>query len=236
MPAAGGIPAIGTSRRDPTPHKGSVMTQPGFSGTFTKEFETLLRWRRDVRHFRRDPVPAPVLDGLLATACLAPSVGLSEPWRFVRVDDPARRQAVRDDFARCNAHALAARDGSDASDYARLKLAGLDDAPHHVAVFSDNDPTQGRGLGRGTMPQTTTWSTVMAIHTFWLAATAAGVGVGWVSIIDPARVTAMLDVAAQWELVAYLCVGYPQDPSDMPELQRRGWEHRDPERQQWIDR
>ena len=68
------------------------------------------------------------------------------------------------------------------------------------------------------------------------AVSAAGVGVGWVSIIDPARVTAMLDVAAQWELVAYLCVGYPQDPSDMPELQRRGWEHRDPERQQWIDR
>ncbi|WP_207781346.1 5,6-dimethylbenzimidazole synthase [Novacetimonas pomaceti] len=212
------------------------MIPSGFSPAFDAEFHDLLRWRRDVRHFRRDRVPAPVLDGLLATACLAPSVGLSEPWRFVRVDDPARRRAVRDDFAHCNARALAARAGSDASDYARLKLAGLDDAPHHVAVFSDNDPAQGRGLGRGTMPQTTTWSTVMAIHTFWLAATVAGVGVGWVSIIDPARVSAMLDVDPGWELVAYLCVGYPQDPSDTPELQRRGWERRAPERQHWIER
>ncbi|MCW4592465.1 5,6-dimethylbenzimidazole synthase, partial [Gluconacetobacter entanii] len=62
------------------------------------------------------------------------------------------------------------------------------------------------------------------------------VGVGWVSIIDPAHVAGMLDVDPEWELVAYLCVGYPQDPSDTPELQRRGWERRDPARQQWIAR
>ncbi|RFP05703.1 5,6-dimethylbenzimidazole synthase, partial [Komagataeibacter xylinus] len=138
---------------------------PEFSPVFREQLQDLFRWRRDVRHFRRDPLPEPVLDGLLRTACLAPSVGLSEPWRFVRVDDPRRRAAVREDFARCNARALSDRAGVDAQRYARLKLAGLDDAPHHVAVLSHPEPAQGRGLGRGTMPQTTTWSTVMAIHT-----------------------------------------------------------------------
>lgn len=213
-----------------------MTAPPEFSPQFMDQLRDLLRWRRDVRHFRPDPVPEPVLDDLLRTACLAPSVGLSEPWRFVRVDDAARRTAVRADFARCNEAALADRDGPDALRYARLKLAGLDDAPHHVAVFSHPDPAQGRGLGRTTMPQTTTWSTVMAIHTFWLAATAAGVGVGWVSIIDPDRVAAVLDMDPALELVAYLCVGYPAAPANTPELERRGWERRAPERRQWIRR
>ena len=213
-----------------------MIAMPEFSPVFRGQLHDLFRWRRDVRHFHRDPVPEAVLDGLLRTACLAPSVGLSEPWRFVRVDDPRRRAAVREDFARCNARALADHMGADAHNYARLKLAGLDDAPHHVAVLSHPDPTQGRGLGRGTMPQTTTWSTVMAIHTFWLAATAAGVGVGWVSIIDPERIRAVLDMDSTLELVAYLCVGYPAQPASTPELERRGWERRAPERREWIRR
>lgn len=209
---------------------------PVFPPAFCDQLHELFMWRRDVRHFRRDPVPESVLAELLATACLAPSVGLSEPWRFVRVDDSARRQAVRDDFSQCNAAALSARAGTDAGRYARLKLAGLDDAPHHVAVLSHPDPAQGRGLGRATMPQTTTWSTVMAIHTFWLAATAAGVGVGWVSILNPERIKAVLDVDPALELVAYLCVGYPAQPAVTPELERRGWEQRAPERREWVHR
>ncbi|WP_193557679.1 5,6-dimethylbenzimidazole synthase [Komagataeibacter diospyri] len=213
-----------------------MTSMPEFSPAFREQLQDLFRWRRDVRHFRRDPLPEPVLDGLLRTACLAPSVGLSEPWRFVRVDDPHRRAAVREDFARCNARALSDRAGTDAQRYARLKLAGLDDAPHHIAVLSHPEPTQGRGLGRGTMPQTTTWSTVMAIHTFWLAATASGIGVGWVSIIDPERIRAVLDMDPTLELVAYLCVGYPAQPASTPELERRGWERRAPERREWIRR
>ncbi|WP_342628080.1 5,6-dimethylbenzimidazole synthase [Nguyenibacter vanlangensis] len=209
---------------------------PGFSDDFRDALDRLFVWRRDVRHFRTDPVDPAVLDRLLATACLAPSVGLSEPWRFVRVEAPARRAAVRADFARCNADALAARTGAEAARYAALKLAGLDRAPHHVAVFCDADPAQGRGLGRRTMPQTTTWSAVMAIHTFWLAATAAGLGVGWVSILDPARVAAILEAEPGWNFLAYLCVGHPETPADSPELERQGWERRNPARRAWIMR
>lgn len=212
------------------------MTAPLFSPAFRTSLDQLFTWRRDVRHFRTDPVPEAVLTHLLETACLAPSVGLSEPWRFVRVDAPARRAAIRENFARCNTEALTGHSGEDALRYATLKLAGLDDAPHHIAVFCDTNPAQGRGLGRGTMPETTVWSAVMAIHTFWLAATAAGVGVGWVSILNPEEANRTLCITPEWQFLAYLCVGYPKDHADTPELERRGWEQRNPARRRWIAR
>ncbi len=165
-----------------------------------------------------------VLEELLAVACLAPSVGLSQPWRFVVVDDPARRACVRASFERCNAAALAGQDRG--GEYARLKLAGLDEAPCHLAVFVQPEPEQGGGLGRQTMPETTAYSAVLAIHTLWLAARAAGLGLGWVSILDAEEVGRVLDVPAGWRLVAYLCLGAPATEEDTPELEREGWEWR----------
>ena len=178
-----------------------------------------------MRHFRPDPIDPATLDDLLATACLAPSVGLSQPWRFVLVEDRTRRAAVRASFTRCNALALADQ-GSQASHYAQLKLAGLDEAPCHLAVFAEPDPEQGGGLGRHTMPETTAYSAVLAIHTLWLAARAAGLGLGWVSILDPADLTHALDVPETWQFVAYLCLGTPATAEDTPELERAGWEWR----------
>lgn len=192
------------------------------------ELLRLLRWRRDVRHFTATPLPPPVLDALIAAADLAPSVGLSQPWRFVLVKNSARRAGVKAVFERCNREALASQDGVRAATYAGLKLAGLDQAPCHLAVFVDDAPAQGHGLGRRTMPETPAYSTVMAIHTLWLAARSIGVGVGWVSILDPVAVTAILDVPSSWRLIAYLCLGYPDGESDVPELERAGWERRRP--------
>lgn len=166
-----------------------------------------------------------MLDRLLDLADLAPSVGLSQPWRFVTVDDPARRAAVRENFAACNAAALAAR-VEDAGLYARLKLAGLDEAPCHLAVFAEPEPAQGRGLGRATMPETIAYSAVMAVHTLWLAARAEGLGMGWVSILDPATVAGALDVPENWVFIGYFCLGVPSAVSDTPELERLGWERR----------
>ena len=203
------------------------MTAPrSFGPAFQAELLELFHWRRDVRRFRCDPLPEGALETLLGSACLAPSVGLSEPWRFVIVEDQARRAAVRASFATCNAAALAGQDGERAGLYARLKLAGLDKAPCHLAVFDDPDPAQGGGLGRGTMPETTAYSTVMAIHTLWLAARAAGLGLGWVSILDPPTITAVLDVPSPWRFIGYLCLGLPAAEDDTPELQRLGWERR----------
>ncbi|MFN4166064.1 MAG: 5,6-dimethylbenzimidazole synthase [Ferrovibrio sp.] len=199
---------------------------PVFDESFQGKLAGLLAWRRDVRHFRRDAVPPALVTHLLELAALAPSVGNSQPWRFVLVEDATRRQAVIANFEAANAEALADYSGEQAKLYASLKLAGLKEAPVHLAVFCDEGTAQGHGLGRRTMPEMLDYSVVMAVYGFWLAARAHGLGVGWVSILDPAVLTRDLDVPVDWKLVAYLCVGWPQDEQATPELERRGWEHR----------
>lgn len=204
----------------------TVSRTPEFDAGFRHRLEELYRWRRDVRRFRRDPLEPALLERLLVLAALAPSVGNSQPWRFVKVDDPARRAAVRANFEAANRAALAAYEGERAALYARLKLAGLDAAPVHLAVFGDEATPHGCGLGRATMPETLAYSVVGAVHGLWLAARAHGVGIGWVSILDPDEVRRRLDVPASWRLIAYLCVGYPQEEHLDPELERHGWQRR----------
>ena len=197
-----------------------------FDAAFRQRLRELLVWRRDVRRFLHDPLPSGIIEELIALACLAPSVGLSEPWRFVIVEDSARRAAIRRNFELCNAQALAAHSRQRAARYARLKLAGLEDAPCHVAVFADRATPQGHLLGRRTMPEMIDYSAVTAVHTIWLAARAQGIGMGWVSILDPQAVAGILDVPAGWKFIGYFCLGYPQSAEQIPELQRSRWERR----------
>ena len=204
----------------------TAASSTNFDRAFRGRLRDLLAWRRDVRRFRRDPLPRGALEALIELACLAPSVGLSQPWRFVIVEDAAVRAAIRDNFAACNAEALAAQQPQRAGLYARLKLAGLEEAPTHFAVFADRSTEQGHGLGRRTMPEMIEYSAVTAVHTIWLAARAQGIGMGWVSILDPAAVASILDVPAAWKFIGYFCLGYPQTEETTPELEQAGWEHR----------
>jgi 5,6-dimethylbenzimidazole synthase len=211
-------------------HAADASAGPTRSIEFDHAFRTRLRdllvWRRDVRRFRREPLPEGTLEALIELACLAPSVGLSQPWRFVIVDDSATRAAIRNNFATCNAQALAAQSAQRASLYARLKLAGLEEAPTHFAVFADRSTTQGHGLGRHTMPEMIDYSAVTAVHTIWLAGRAQGVGMGWVSILDPKAVAVILNVPAEWTFIGYFCLGYPLADDAIPELEQAGWEQR----------
>lgn len=197
-----------------------------FDDTFRQQLRELFVWRRDVRRFRTDALPAGAVERLIETACLSPSVGLSQPWRFVTVDDPARRRAVIDDFKTCNADALNCYSGERAARYATLKLSGLEQAPCHLAIFADKASDIGHGLGRATMPETLEYSVVAAITAMWLTARAEGIGLGWVSILNPQRIHDVLDVPASWKFIAYLCIGYPEAECDQPELERAKWEHR----------
>ena len=205
------------------------MSGSRFDAGFVAQLDDLLRWRRDIRHFHTAPIADADMLDLLTTAALAPSVGNAQPWRFVRV----RSADVRSQLA-AHVDAASAKAAESLSDdalrgrYATLKLHGLREAPEVLAVFCDDDPEAGHGLGRATMAETLRYSTVTAIHTLWLAASARGLGLGWVSILDPGVVTAMLDVPARWSFVALLCVGIPLAPSDVPELERRGWQAREP--------
>jgi 5,6-dimethylbenzimidazole synthase len=216
--------ARGTIRK--APQELAEVEAPAFGAGFRATLRELFAWRRDVRCFRRTPLPEGLIERLIDLACLAPSVGLSEPWRFVIVEDATRRAEIRACFEACNAAALAAQEPGRAGLYARLKLAGLDDAPCQVAVFADLSTGQGHGLGRHTMPEMIAYSAVLAIHTLWLAARSEGIGVGWVSILDPARIAAILDVPPDWKLIGHLCIGYPAREDATPVLQQHGWEER----------
>jgi 5,6-dimethylbenzimidazole synthase len=207
-----------------------------FDDDFRRQLRELFVWRRDVRRFRNDPLPEGTLERLIDIACLSPSVGLSQPWRFVIVEDKVRRRAIVEDFKACNADALRAYSGERAARYASLKLAGLEEAPGHLAVFAEKACETGHGLGRATMPETIDYSVVAAVCSIWLAARAESIGLGWVSILNPLRIGAILDVPESWKFIGYLCVGYAQAELDRPELERADWEYRRPSEEFTIRR
>ena len=195
-----------------------------FTPEDTERLVELMRWRRDVRHFRRDPIDEGSIAILQQAMALAPSVGNSRPWRVVRVDSLPIREKIVENFCSANRKAARIYDTERAEKYMKLKLAGLQEAPLQLAVFTDQNPAAGHGLGRQTMAETLNYSTVSAVHQLWLAARTMNIGVGWVSILDDKEINRILNVEPEWQLTAYLCIGYPQELSDEPELQRKGWQ------------
>ena len=203
-----------------------LSAPPRFNATFRDSLTQLFAWRRDVRRFTSGAVSEDLISALLDQAQLSPSVGNSQPWRWVRVERAAARAKVRENFATHNAQALSLQSGERALIYAKLKLAGLETAPVQFAVFCDGATTQGHSLGRVTMPEMLNYSVVAMIVSFWLAARAHGLGLGWVSILDPSHVTEVLQVPEGWKFIAYLCIGWPQEEHIDPELVRHGWQAR----------
>jgi 5,6-dimethylbenzimidazole synthase len=167
-----------------------------------------------------------LIDHLLDVAQLAPSVGNSQPWRWVRVESTEKRTAIKANFHLCNQKARAVQPDERADTYAALKLAGMDRAPVQFAVFCDRATGQGHGLGRLTMPEMLEYSVVGMITNFWLTARAVSLGVGWVSILDPIQVAETLGTPEIWHFISYLCIGWPEEEHRDPELERYGWQSR----------
>jgi len=207
-----------TETLDPSPRH--------FDAGFRQAFRDLVLWRRDVRRFRRDPIDRGLIHSLLELASHAPSVGHCQPWRFVLVESAACREAVKCSFVRANESARVGYDGEQRAQYARLELEGLEDAPVHLAVFADEAAEEGSRLGRRTMPATLQYSVVAAVQTLWLAARAEGLGLGWISILEPRIVCRVLEVPNTWKLIAYLCIGWPVEEHLDPELPRHRWQER----------
>lgn len=201
------------------------------SGFSRAERETLYRvidGRRDVRAFRRDPVPDAVLRRILLAAHHAPSVGFMQPWNFLVVRDPATRARIKSVFLRENERAAGNYTGARADLYRSLKLEGLEEAPVNVCVTCDRTRGGRHVLGRNTIVDTDLYSTCCAVENLWLAARVEGVGVGWVSILDNDALRNILGIPSHVVPVAYLCLGYPREFLDSPELERRGWAGRRP--------
>ena len=199
---------------------------PDFDAAFREELRALMRWRRDVRHFRDQPLDRALVMSCLKEACKGPSVGNSQPWRFVFVDSDDRRSKVKENFSAANAEALAAYHGEKAQRYAQLKLSGLDVAPVQIAVFVDLEGAEGAGLGARTMPETKAYSVVACIQCLWLLLRAEGIGLGWVSIFEPERLAEDLGAEPGWRFIGYLCIGWPKEEHERPELERQGWQAR----------
>ena len=197
-----------------------------FSDEFRDQLDLLMRLRRDVRRFRTDPVDEAVLMRCLDAFRLAPSVGLSEPWRVIRVTSDTARAAALENFQTANAQALAGYSGDRAERYSKLKLTGMQEAPVQLAVYCDDATTKGHGLGAATMPEMRRYSVVTAITLFWLALRAEGLGMGWVSVLDPDQLGRDLTVPSEWQLIGYFCLGYPERNTLIPELETKGWEER----------
>jgi 5,6-dimethylbenzimidazole synthase len=208
--------------------------QGNYDEAFRAELRDLMRWRRDVRRFRTDPIEAAVLNRCLSAFSLAPSVGLSEPWRVISVESAEARAAAVANYQSANAAALSGYSDEKAELYATLKLSGMQEAPVHLAVYCDEATAKGSGLGAESMPETRAYSVVGAITLFWLAARAEGLGLGWVSILDPDKLAVDLGTPPDWRLIGYLCVGWPEAEADTPELERAGWEARDASL--WLER
>jgi nicotinate-nucleotide--dimethylbenzimidazole phosphoribosyltransferase len=184
--------------------------------------------RRDVRRFRPDPVGDDVLERVLAAAHAAPSVGHSQPWRFLVVDEPALREraAVMADAERLAQAALL--DADSARHLLDLQLEGIREAPLGIAVCCDRRSPATGVLGRATFPDADLWSCACAIQNLWLAARAEGLGLGWVTLFRPDELGELLGLPDGVVTLGWLCLGWPDERPPAPGLERAGWSRRAP--------
>ena len=182
--------------------------------------------RRDMRHFRPDPVDPALLQRLLWAAHHAPSVGFMQPWRFIRVTSRALREqmhALVETERQATARALGERQ----DDFMRLKVEGLLDAGE-VVVVALADEREKHIFGRRTLPEMDLASVACAIQNMWLAARAEGIGLGWVSIFDPVELARLLGMPAGARPVAILCIGHVEAFYPRPMLEMEQWAERMP--------
>jgi 5,6-dimethylbenzimidazole synthase len=182
-----------------------------------------IRERRDCRHFLPDSLPDDVIGRLLDAAHHAPSVGFMQPWNFVLIQAIEVRRRIKGAFEQANRAAAAQFPDARGEHYRRLKLEGITDSPLNLCITCDRSRHGPVVLGKTIQPEMDLYSTVCAVENLWLAARAEGVGVGWVSIIDPSDLREILGIPEAIVPIAYLCLGrVPEFPPE-PELQRVGW-------------
>ena len=185
--------------------------------------------RRDVRaQFTGEPIPAPVLDRILAAAHAAPSVGLSQPWDFIVIRDRGLKEAFHGHVQRERDVYAATLSGEAAARFARIKIDGVLESTVSVVVTYDPDRGGPAVLGRHAIADAGLYSVCLAIQNLWLAATAERLGVGWVSFYREPFLRRLLDIPERIRPVAWLCLGPVTHLEDTPDLERHGWRRRRP--------
>ena len=201
----------------------------GFSEEEKKGVYRAIYERRDIRkEFLQAPLPKSVLLRVLNAAHHAGSVGFMQPWNFVVIEDPAIKKEIKAIFDEENRRAAENYVGDRKRKYRSMKLEGILEAPVNLCVTCDACRNGPHVLGRNTIPETDLFSTCCAIQNLWLAARSEGIGVGWVSILNPDKLKKILHIPGPVKVVAYLCLGYVSEFPKAPMLEIEGWEKRIP--------
>ena len=218
---------------EPLEKANSPWLSPESTATFSESARRavydVIRLRRDIRHFVDGaPIDDDVLSRILGAAHQAPSVGFSQPWGFVLVRDVARRTRIRESFLRCRQAEAVRYPAARREAYLAHKLEAILEAPLNVCVAVDLRPQGEAILGTTAQPEAVRASACLAVQNLWLAARAEGIGVGWVSIVEPAVLRQELELPAGVEPVAYLCLGHPAAFRERPLFEENGWRPRRP--------
>lgn len=185
--------------------------------------------RRDIRRqFKPTPIPPGVLARLLGAAHRAGSVGFMQPWDFIVIRDVEVRRRVLKTFLRERARSADFYEGPRRELYLSLKLEGILESALNICVTCDRSRAGPHVLGRSMIIDTDLYSTCCSTQNLWLAARAEGIGVGWVSILEPQALAAILELPDSVVPLAYLCVGYVDAFPKAPELEQVGWRQRIP--------
>lgn len=182
--------------------------------------------RRDIRHFKSDAIDPELLTRLLAAAHQAPSVGLMQPWRLIRISDTQLRAQIHE-LVEAERRNTAAALGEREDEFMRLKVEGIRECGE-LLVVALMDRREEHIFGRRTMPQMDLASVACAIQNLWLAARAEGIGMGWVSLFEPQALAQLLHMPADSSPVAILCLGHVEEFYPAPMLQIEGWRDPDP--------
>jgi nicotinate-nucleotide--dimethylbenzimidazole phosphoribosyltransferase len=186
----------------------------------------VIRARRDVRRYRPDPVPDELLRSVLAAGHQAPSVGHSQPWRFVVITEQTTRDRAVLLSDRERLRQAAQLEPDRRTRLLDLQLEGIREAPVGVVVACDRRAAAAGVLGRASFPDADLWSCACAIQNIWLAARAAGLGLGWVTLFQPSDLAELLGLPDGVQTLGWLCLGWPDERPPEPGLERAGWSRR----------
>ena len=200
------------------------MNNKRYSESDIEAIYRVIEQRRDMRHFTAETIDPDLLQRLLNAAHFAPSVGFMQPWRFIRISDQSIRKQIHqlvEEERIATAQAMAERE----DEFMKLKVEGILDCGE-VLVVSLMEDRDKHIFGRRTLPEMDLASVACAIQNMWLAARAEGIGLGWVSIFNPDKLSALLNIPASGKPIAILCIGHVEGFYDKPMLEKENWKKR----------
>lgn len=220
------VPLIGDATS--SAERDDDITGWAFDDATRAALDRVIGARRDIRRYRPDDVADELVRAVIGAGHGGPSVGQSQPWRFLVVRDRRTREraALMADRERLRQAAGLTPDRR--SRLLDLQLEGIREAPLGLVVACDRRTPASGVLGRNTFHDADLWSCAAAIENMWLTARAAGLGMGWVTLMRPAELAGLLHLPAGVETLGWLCLGWPDERPPLPGLERRAWSHKLP--------